>query len=85
MDLGVFSQALGAAQKLSDTTYHFDAGFVLGALGPEALSIQIDGSQNVLSSIQFPGPVYRSFRLTNLYGVSDAPAPVTTRFVDFHD
>lgn len=81
-DLGLFSQALGAAQKLSDGSFHFDAGFVAGgSSGQEAFSFQVDPTGGILSSIQYASPVYRSFRLENLYGVLDTPAKQPTRLV----
>jgi arylsulfate sulfotransferase len=88
-DLGVFSSALGSAQRLLDGTYAFDAGFVSdpdGTSGAEAFSIQIDPSgDQVVSSIKLPGPVYRSFRVTDLYGPADAPARYGSQIVDFRD
>jgi hypothetical protein len=87
-DLGMFSSALGSAQKLDDGTYHFDAGFVFDAGSPTrsaGFSIQIDPSGTVLSSIKLLRPVYRSFRLGDLYGPVGAKAPRGPRIVDFHD
>jgi hypothetical protein len=86
-DLGVFSSALGSAQKLEDGTYQFDAGFVSapgGAFNSEGLSIQVDAAGNVLSSVKYLAPVYRSFRLDNLYGPAETAAQRTRR-VDFRD
>jgi arylsulfate sulfotransferase len=71
VDLGVVSPALGSAQKLVDGTYHFDAGLISGAT---AVSIQIDPSGNqIISSISLPTPVYRSFRIDDLYGQERGP------------
>ncbi len=84
-DLGVLSGALGSAQKLRDGSYSFDAGLVSdpdGLFNSAGFSIQVDpsGSQ-VLSSIKLLGPVYRSFRLADLYGPVDAPARTAIRTV----
>ncbi len=76
VDLGMFSGALGSAQRLQDGSFHFEAGFVpdpKGALGGSSYSIQLDLQGNVFSSIKLPLPVYRSFRLRDLYGSPDAP------------
>ena len=86
-DLGVFSPALGAAQRLSDGTYHFDAGFVSLPSGPggsQALSLQIDPEGNTLVfSVSLPVAVYRSFRLDDLYGQTfGRPRPNTLTLVD---
>jgi arylsulfate sulfotransferase len=85
-DLGVFSSALGSAQKLEDGTYQFDAGFVYepsGAFNSEGLSIQVDAAGKVISSVKLLAPVYRSFRVGDLYGPADAPARFGTRSVEF--
>jgi len=66
-DLGVYSFALGSAQKLRDGDYFFDAGAVLGPGGPSAFSIEVNASGDVLSEIQANAMLYRSFRMTNLY------------------
>src|SRR4029077_9309634 len=77
VDLGVASTALGSAQRLDDGPYHFNAGLVPdpdGAFGEEALSVQIDPAGNrVVSSITGPTPVYRSFRVDDLYGMTTFP------------
>ena len=85
-DLGVFSFALGSAQKLMDGTYHFDAGFVndpSAAFNAAAFSIQVDPlGKDVVSSIKLLTPVYRSFRVRDLYGSVDAPTRPRTWIVD---
>ena len=61
-DLGVFSSALGSAQRLQDGSYHFDVGFVFdpdGLLGAAAFAIQVDPLGEILSSIKLLNPVYR--------------------------
>jgi hypothetical protein len=87
VDLGLVSPAVGSAQRLADGTYHFDAGLVFdpnGILGFKGISMQIDPSGNqVLSSISWLTPVYRSFRLDDLYGASAAPSSPPARRVAF--
>jgi hypothetical protein len=88
VDLGVFSSALGSAQRLQDGTYHFDVGFVYdpdpdALFGSAAFAIQVDPSGNVVSSMKLLSPVYRSFRVDDLYGSVDAPAPAGTRTLEF--
>jgi hypothetical protein len=82
----VFSSALGAAQKLQDGTYQFDAGFV-SLLGgdSEGLSIQVDAAGSVISTVKLLAPVYRSFRVGDLYGTADAPARPDTRNLAFRE
>ncbi len=87
VSLGVTSGALGSAQRLRDGTYHFDAGLVFdpnGVLNSKAISIQIDpAGDQVVSSISWLTPVYRSFRLDDLYGSTQAPAGPSSRTVGF--
>lgn len=66
-DLGTYHFALGSAQILPDGTYHFGAGWIL----PEntAWAIEVDGTGEVWYSSLVNRPIYRSFRLANLYGV----------------
>ena len=72
-DLGVYSAALGSAQKLPDGSYHFDIGFVFdpdGFFTSAGLSVQIDPLGNVVSSLKLLLAVYRSYRIADLYGAS---------------
>jgi hypothetical protein len=67
-DLGVYSVALGSAQKLRDGDYFFDAGFVLGPNNTGgAFSIEVDPSGKIVSEIGANALLYRSFRMTSLY------------------
>jgi arylsulfate sulfotransferase len=66
-DVGVYSLALGTAQKLSDGNYHFDFGYVLDPEGPDAYAIEVDPSGNVLYQAKSSAPLYRSFRMTDMY------------------
>jgi arylsulfate sulfotransferase len=83
-DLGVYSGALGSARLQVDGSYDFDAGLVYPAdvpnPNPVAFTIHVDPDGEVLSSIQWASPVYRSFQLDDLYGL-DAPAVSETKLV----
>jgi arylsulfate sulfotransferase len=63
-DLGVYSSALGAAQKLSNGNYYFGAGILSDN---SALMIELDPSGNPVYALQSSGPEYRSFRMRDLY------------------
>ena len=85
-DLGEYSSALGSAQKLQDGTYHFDVGFVYdpdGLFNAAAFAIQIDPSGNIVSSMKLLRPVYRSYRIDDLYGSVEAPEPGESRTLEF--
>jgi arylsulfate sulfotransferase len=71
-DLGNYSDALGAAQRLSNGNYSFDSGrqgqkpHQIG----QAIEVQPDGSKAYV--LQVSVPVYRAFRISTLYdGISD--------------
>jgi len=66
-DLGVYSLALGSAQKLTDGDYFFDAGFVLGTTVASAFSIEVSASGQIVSEIEANALLYRSFRMADLY------------------
>ncbi len=66
-DVGLYSLALGSAQKLSDGNYHFDFGYVVEPSGIHAYSIEVDPSGNVLYNTKASVPLYRSFRMTDMY------------------
>jgi arylsulfate sulfotransferase len=63
-DLGVYSSALGSAQKLANGNYFFDAGILSDE---SALLVEVDPSGNPVYSLQSSGPEYRSFRMRDLY------------------
>ena len=67
-DLGAYALAVGSAQRLADGNYHFDLGFINTAQGQFSQSVEVDAAGNFVYQIQSPTPVYRSFRLTTLYG-----------------
>ncbi len=71
-DLGNYSDALGAAQRLANGNYSFDSG--RQGLAPnqigQAIEVRPDGSKAYV--LQLNKPEYRSFRIRTLYeGVSD--------------
>ena len=64
VDMGQFSFALGAAQKLPNGNYHFDVGFLLDGT---SIAVEVDPSGNTVYSLHAGAPEYRSFRMRNLY------------------
>jgi hypothetical protein len=66
-DLGVYSLAVGSAQKLRDGDYHFDAGFVLEDAKFVSYSVEVDPSGNAVYVAKADAPLYRTFRMTDLY------------------
>ena len=88
VDLGVVSIALGSAQRLEDGSYHFDAGFQPApgsAFGGVGYALEVGAAGGILSSMKMLVPVYRSFRLADLYGPEDAPSHAGTRVVAFRE
>lgn len=66
-DMGVYSSALGSAQRLSNGDYHFDEG-LLNSPGPLDKSIEVFPDGSLGYTLQLSGLYcYRSFRLANLY------------------
>jgi len=74
VDLGVYSSALGSAQKLANGNYHFNAGIIQGTTN-YSQSIEVTPSGQVVYAIQPSTPNYRTFRLRDLYAM---PAAITT-------
>jgi arylsulfate sulfotransferase len=70
-DLGQYSTALGSAQRLSNGNYHFLSGlistgdFTLTSLFSQSLEVSADGTIRYI--FQVVGPMYRSFRMPDLY------------------
>jgi hypothetical protein len=62
-DLGVYSGALGSAQRLPNGDYHFDAGFI----GASAISFEVTSAGGTMRAIQAGAVEYRTFRLRDLY------------------
>jgi hypothetical protein len=63
-DLGGYSPALGSAQKLSNGNYHFNVGWLPGG---KAVTVELDSCGNIVYAIEVGTPVYRSFRMLNIY------------------
>lgn len=69
-DLGVYSLALGTAQKLSNGTYNFNAGYVIdpGAPGGSAAyGIEVDPSGKIVYETKADAIVYRWIRMIDIY------------------
>ncbi|MBE0658918.1 MAG: aryl-sulfate sulfotransferase [Bryobacteraceae bacterium] len=67
-DLGVYAAALGSAQLLTDGTYHFNSGYLFRPpFSMEAQSVQTDAGGNTVWKCTTPTPVYRTFRMKDLY------------------
>jgi len=64
VDLGLYSLAVGSVEKLSDGNYWFDAGFLPDASG---ISSELDSSGRSFYSVRTAAPVYRSYRLPDMY------------------
>ena len=64
-DLGRYSLALGSTQKLSNGHYWFDAGFLPDASG---VTSEVNALGNAVFALRTAAPVYRSYRLPNMYG-----------------
>ncbi len=67
-DLGVYSQAVGTAQKLENGNYHFEAGYVKTPSN-QAFAIEVlpDGGRNF--ECQDATQTYRAYRMQSLYAV----------------
>jgi hypothetical protein len=63
-DLGDFSSALGSAQELENGDYFFNMGFNPGRV---AESVQVAPSGEMVYSIKVAAPLYRTFRMRDLY------------------
>jgi hypothetical protein len=63
-DMGQFSFALGAAQRLPNGDYHFDVGYLIDGT---SIAVEIDPLGNTVYALQVGAPQYRSFRMRDLY------------------
>jgi arylsulfate sulfotransferase len=63
-DVGQFSVALGAAQKLPNGDYHFDSSYVANGL---TYAIEVTPAGKSIFSLNPQAPEYRSFRMPDLY------------------
>ncbi len=69
--LGNYSSALGSAQVLQNGNYHFNSGIqgIFPNFFSAADEVLPDGTIN--NSLRIQSPVYRSFRMRDLYTPSD--------------
>lgn len=63
-DLGVYAGSLGSAQKLPNGNYHFNAAQVGQS---RSYAIEVDSSGKIQYTLEVSTPMYRSFRMTDLY------------------
>jgi hypothetical protein len=63
-DLGVYSFALGSAQKLANGNYHFLAGLLSDG---SSFSIEVDPQGHIVYELKVQANEYRSFRMRSLY------------------
>ena len=83
-DLGVRSSALGSAQKLASGSFHFEAGLIFDGTSASNFvshAFEVAPSGEVTSPVIVKEAVYRSFRLTSLYGEEAPPERPETRVV----
>ena len=67
-DLGVYSIAVGSAQKLASGGYSFEAGFINPGPSPFARAVETSAEGKVVYIQQVDGAVeYRTFRVADLY------------------
>ena len=66
VDMGQYSFALGAAQKLPNGDYHFDVGFLVDGT---SIAVEVDPFGNIVYALHAGAPEYRSFRMRDLYGL----------------
>jgi len=67
-DLGVYSPALGSAQRLSDGSLHFNSGLVFGPAGQmTAESVETSEDGQIRWRFATPSPEYRTFRMKDLF------------------
>lgn len=64
VDLGDYSYALGAAEKLTNGNYFFDDGFLENS---SATSTEFDPTGTPVYAIRSSTPEYRTFRMVSLY------------------
>ncbi len=65
-DLGVYSIAVGSAQRLDNGNYHFEAGFVPTPF-VQSYAIEVLPEGNIVYNIEGLLQVYRSYRMRSLY------------------
>ena len=63
-DMGVYSFALGAAQKLSNGNYHFESGWFPDST---SMAVELDPLGQTVFAMRAAAAEYRSFRMRSLY------------------
>jgi hypothetical protein len=63
-DLGVFSSALGSAQKLPNGHYVFVSGFLPGNT---SLTAEVDSNGQIVYELRTASQQYRAFRMRDLF------------------
>ncbi len=63
-DLGLFSGAMGSAQRLPSGDYHFELGMLAG---PRSMSVEVNASGETIHSLNVAAPEYRTFRMADMY------------------
>jgi arylsulfate sulfotransferase len=78
-DLGAYSFALGSAQHLPNSNFHFNLGWVGNGTSQ---SVEVDRLGNIVCDLQIGSPDYRSFRMKDLYTPFEDQAvePIPPRF-----
>jgi len=66
-DLGVYSSAVGSAQRLRNGNYHFNAGFVQENGIIDSYSFEVDQSGAKVYEAHQDLILYRTFRMTDMY------------------
>ncbi len=66
-DLGVYSMAVGSAQRLRDGNYHFDAGFVSENGTIDSYSFEVDAAGRIQYEAHQDVILYRTFRMSDMY------------------
>jgi hypothetical protein len=65
-DLGVYSIAVGSAQKLDNGNYHFEAGFIPTPF-TQSYTFEVLPDGSIIYNLQATLQVYRSYRMRSLY------------------
>jgi arylsulfate sulfotransferase len=67
VDLGAYSNALGSAQRLPNGDLHFDVGILPDGTSNTSRAVEVNSTSRIVYAMQANAPVYRSFRMADLY------------------
>jgi len=67
LDAGLYSIALGTAQRLQNGDMNFDFGYVVEASAVRSYALESDSSGNVAYGAKADVPIYRSVRMSDIY------------------